>query len=247
MTGPDFMKTTGIKPPEEISRQILGAIQGALEEERRPLGLRIAKILLATVVSTLILVIPIALVFRDQMGWVWKAAAAVWAICFLTGFSLYFHPQPRLSVPGYWSPWIFAKILIGMTLLTGLQILLCPSFVFLESPLGISPFLPITEWFMSWGGMTACMFSCGFLFSSLGGMFTFLTVKKVLSRTAYRDLLRAVGVAYFTQLPLIGIQVVDEGLRPFAVHWAMGSVIGLVAVGVLVRFAGRVRGGPVAA
>ncbi len=215
-------------PPKEISQRLVGAIQGALEEEKQPKRRRLIKVAVATALSTTILTLPIALVFRDQMGWVWQLAMGIWALCFWAGFSLYYRPQPRLTVPGYWSPQIFAKILIGMTLLTGVQILLCPSFVFLDSPLGWAPFAPITEWFMAWGGMSACMFSCGLLFSSLGAWTTFLAVRKVLSRSSTGDLVRAAGLAFLTQIPVIAVQVVDENLRPFAVYWGIGSAIGLL-------------------
>jgi hypothetical protein len=117
-----------------------------------------------------------------------------------------------------------------MTLLTGVQILLCPSFVFLDSPLGWAPFAPVTELFMAWGGMSACMFSCGLLFSGLGALVTFLTLRKVLSRSSISDLVRAVGLAYLTQLPVIGVQIVDPSLRPFAVYWGLGSALGLLAL-----------------
>lgn len=221
--------------PQDVSRRVVKAIQGALAEEKRPRSERLVKVGLATVVSTLILTLPIAFLFREQLGWVWKAAGAMWALCFWVGFSLYFHPQPRLIVPGYWSPFIFAKILIGMTLLTGIQILLCPSFVFLGSSAGWNPFLNITEWFMAQGGMSACMFACGFIFSSLGGVITFMTVRKILFRSAPRDFIKAVGLAFLTQVPLVGVQIADEGLRPFAVFWGLGSGLGLFVMVSLIK------------
>lgn len=238
----NLMKHSEVKPPEDISRRLVGAIQGALAEEKKPRSSRILKIGIATLLSTTLLTVPIALLFREQLGWVWQLAALAWALCFLVGFSLYFYPQPRLSVPGYWSPSIFARILIVMTLLTGVQIVLCPSFVFLDSPLGWAPFAPITERFMAWGGMSACMFSCGLIFSSLGAAVTSLAVRNVLSRSATKDLIRAAGLAFLTQAPVIGVQIFDENLRPFAIYWALGSGLGLLAIVFLVRFSAKILG-----
>lgn len=238
----DLMKNSEVKPPEDVSRRLVGAIQGALAEEKKPRSSRILKTGIATLLSTALLTVPIALLFREQLGWVWQLAAVAWALCFLVGFSLYFHPQPRITVPGYWSPLIFARILIVMTLLTGLQILLCPSFVFLDSSTGWAPFAPITEMFMAWGGMKACMFSCGLMFSSLGALVTFISVRKVLSRSIARDLIRAAGLAFLTQAPVIAVQLFDERLRPFALYWALGSGLGLLAIVFFVRFGVRIVG-----
>ena len=88
---------------------------------------------------------------------------------------------------------------------------------------------------MKWGGMRACMFSCGLLFSSVGGLLTFASVRKVLSTSSTVDLIRAVGFAYLTQTPVIGVQVVDESLRPFAIYWGLGSALGLLLIAVFVK------------
>ncbi|MGE4233112.1 MAG: hypothetical protein AB7F43_07265 [Bacteriovoracia bacterium] len=70
---------------------------------------------------------------------------------------------------------------------------------------------------------------------------TFLTVRKVLSRSATKDLIRAAGLAFLTQAPVIGVQVVDESLRPFAMYWALGSALGLLAIVFLIRFSTKVK------
>jgi hypothetical protein len=72
---------------------------------------------------------------------------------------------------------------------------------------------------MAIGGMKACMFSCGFIFSALGGVFTFATVRKVLSASSRIGLVRAIGLAYLTQVPLLLVQIADEGLRRFVGFW----------------------------
>jgi hypothetical protein len=228
-----------MEPPKDVSLKLVGAIHQALAEEKRPRSERYLKTVALALFFTLALTLPIAVLFREQMNWVWKVAGVFWGLCFLTGFSLYFHPQPRLSVPGYWSPWIFARILIGMTVLTGLEIILCPSFVFLGSETSWAPFLRVTEWFMSVGGMKACMFSCGLIFSGLGGLFTFATVRKVLSKSSNVDLIRAIGLAYVTQLPLLLVQLSEEELRSFVGFWFFGGLLGLCAVVSLIKVTAR--------
>jgi len=220
----------------DVSRQVLSAIQGALAEEKVPFKRRLLKSAGWGTLFTLILALPLAATFRDQMSAIWLAATALWWLFLCGGFYLHYYPQPRLAVPGFWSPWVFAKVLLTMVGMTALEILLCPSFVFLESPLAWNPFEPLTALFMNWGGMGFCMFACGAIFSSIGGVISFVLVSRTLSRSSGRDVLRAAAVASLTQLPILAVQLYDGELRPFAVFWMIGAVTGtwLMALGVRV-------------
>ncbi len=222
-------------PPKEVSENILNAISGALKEEKIPVRIRRIKTLAASLLCTGVLAAPLLLMFKENINTAWIIALGIWWLCLLAGFHLYYTPQPRLAVPGYWSPWVFARLLILMTFLTVGQILICPSFVFLESPLHFTPFESLTRLFMSLGGMRACMFFCGLIFTSIGGLLTFLTVSRVMKRSSGASLLNAVGVAYFTQLPVIGIQIWDEDLRPYVLFWILGGLIGAALMSLLVR------------
>lgn len=224
-----------LAPPPELSAKILGSIRQALEEEKVPRSRRWFKTGLATGVCTLLLALPLFFMLKDQVSLIWRCALAAWGVCFFVGFWLYYSPQPRLVVPGYWSPAVFAKVLFAMTALTGVQILLCPSFVFLDSPLSWNPFLPLTGWFMSWGGMRGCMASCGFIFSGIGGLVAFGLIRRTLRRSRWQDVLKAVAAAYFTQIPIVAIQVFDPGLRAFAGFWLLGGLLGTAAIAGLVR------------
>lgn len=226
-----------------VSRQVLSAIQGALEEEKIPTGQRILKAVVWGSACTLILALPLGFAFREQMSAIWLGATALWWLCLCVGFYLHFYPQPRLAVPGFWSPWVFAKLLIAMVGMTALEILLCPSFVFLESPLEWNPFERLTALFMDWGGMAFCMFACGVIFSSIGGLASFLLVSRTLRQSTGRDLLRATAVASMTQLPILGVQIFDGGLRPFAAYWMGGAVLGtfVMARGVSLGAAWKAR------
>ncbi len=216
-----------IQPPPEISRKILKAITGALQEEKKPRAIRVAKVFVAATLCTAILLTPLFLLFREELSFAWKLAAFAWWVCLVGGFYLYYYPQPRLTVPGYFSPWVFSKILISMTMLTVIQTLICPSFVFLESPLPWSPFTGLTHLFMEWGGMKACMFFCGFLMSFGGGAITFLFVSKTLKRSSLRDVLKVISIAYLSQIPLLIIQLWDDSLREFVSFWITGGLLGL--------------------
>jgi hypothetical protein len=222
-------------PSPEISRRLIGAIHQALREEKMPYGRRLAKVFLASVGCTLILAVPLLMVFRDQMGAAWLFAIGSWWICLFAGFYLHYIPQPRLAVTGFWSPWIFARVLMAMVVLTATEILICPSFVFLRSPLRWSPFEGASQFFMDLGGMPLCMFACGFLFSGLGGVITFALIAKTVRGSSWVDILKATGVAYFTQLPVIGIQLVEPGLQRFVSYWIFGGLLGTFLMAVLVK------------
>lgn len=224
-----------ISPPPEISAKLVEAIQGALREEKAPRLTRWLKIASGSVICTALMALPILFMLKEQATLVWKCALVIWGSCFALAFWLYFRPQPRLVVPGYWSPFIFAKILLAMTALTGAQILLCPSFVFLDTPVRWNPFLPVTEWLMAIGGMSVCMASCGFLFSGIGGIVAFGLIRQTLRRSHWEDILKASGVAYFTQIPIVLIQIFDPALRAFATSWMLGGIVGTISIAAGVR------------
>src|ERR1035437_3299936 len=136
---------------------VLSAIQGALREEKTPIAKRLVKAMLAALASLALFGVPYLFSYRDQLNSIWIIAFVLWSIYFFVGFSLFFYPQPRLMVRGVWSPFVVAKLLLISTVSTFLQIILCPSFVFLDSPLNWNPLTPITEQLMHYGGMNLCM------------------------------------------------------------------------------------------
>lgn len=231
-----------IDAPHEVSRKILTAIKGALDEEKIPKSTRLLKIFVSSTLLVTLLSLPLLFLFRQEVNAAWCLAILTWWILFSVGFYLHFSPQPRLEVRGYWSPFVFARLLIVSALLTGVEIILCPSFVFLNSPLPWSPFGGITRWFMSWGGMPACMFSCGFLFASLGGITSFVVVAKVLSGGRLKTLRLPLILLFSTQIPVLIIQAWDASLRSFLPFWVLGCLSGITLAIFAVRFAAtRIR------
>ena len=232
------MNTEEMTPPPELSRKIINAIHGALEEEKVPRPRRLLKVFGASLLSLILLSLPLLLLFRKEVNVAWCLALFSWWVLFSIGFYLHYSPQPRLVVPGYWSPFIFARLLIVSSILTAVEIILCPSFVFLESPLPWSPFEGITHWSMNWGGMNACMFVCGFLFASMGGLASFAVVGRVLGGTRLKALLQPLVLLFSTQAPVLIIQASDTSLRMFLPFWIVGCLSGLAVALFLVRSVG---------
>jgi hypothetical protein len=212
--------------PEELSRKVLNAIQGALREEKEPVLRRALKTVFWTIACSAFLGVPFLLSFKGQLNWVWGLAWALWSLCLLAGFALHFYPQPRLMVSGVWSPFVFARLLIVASLATVIQILVCPSFVFLSSPLDWNPFLGLTHALMSWGGMNLCMSFCGFLFALVSGLLGLGSIAKVLSRSDSRGAATAILLVMVAQIPVLMVQALSEDLRPFVAFWSLGLIAG---------------------
>lgn len=227
--------------PKELSQKVLSAIQGALKEEKEPVSRRALKVALWTALCSAILGIPFFLSFRGQLTWIWGVAWGVWSLLLLGGFTLHFYPQPRLAVSGVWSPFIFARLVLVACLATLVQILICPSFVFLSSPLGWNPFFALTNALMRLGGMNLCMAFCGFLFTFVSALLGLGSVSRVLSGSRSKDTAMGLLLVLFCQAPVLIVQTLSEELRPFALAWAFGLLVGCAAAFGTVRFLSFVR------
>lgn len=214
--------------PEDISNKILSTIQNALLEEKIPFSKRLLKMILSTAALSIIIWLPFLLSFKDQINWIWTLAFSVWTISIAIGFSLYYYPQPRLVLPGLWTPMIFARLLIVSTVATIIEILICPSFVFLESSLSWNPLVPLTEKLMTLGGMELCMGFCGFLFSFLSGGIGLGSAWKVARRFHFESIPAVLGVLFVSQLPVLLVQIFSEELRIFVGYWILGLISGSV-------------------
>lgn len=233
-----ILNTSEHAVPEELGKSVLHAITGALREEKEPFGRRLVKIFCSTLLCAAILGVPFFLSFKEQLNWIWTLALGAWMVCLGIGFSLYFHPQPRLVVSGFWSPMIFARLLLVSTMATLVQILVCPSFVFLNSPIEWNPLTPATEYLMRAGGMNLCMLFCGFFFSAVAGISGLGSVWRVLHGSGFRRLPAISAILLFAQLPVVLVQVISPDLRPFLFFWLLGLVSGsmvAVALGWIIR------------
>jgi hypothetical protein len=159
----------------------------------------------------------------------------------VAGFALYFIPQPRLSVRGYWSLWVYAKLLILMTITTVLQLILCPHFALVhfsnENPFRF--FESVTAEYMRWGGMSGCMFLCGLTFSSLGALVAFSFMGRHFSFSRPQRLLAAVGIGLLAQLPIMVLQLSSPAGQPYFLFWLLGSAIGLGLMGIVFKLIGE--------
>lgn len=212
--------------PEEMSQNIIHAIQGALREEKKSFSSRLLKIALSTFAFSLILWIPFLLSFKDQISSIWTVALSIWTLALAVGFSLYYYPQPRLVLPGLWSRMILARLLLVSTVTTIIEILVCPSFVFLESPLSWNPLGPLTDRLMALGGMGLCMAFCGFFFSFLSALFGLGSAWKVVRGSHLKSIPVILGVLLLSQFPILFVQIFSEDLKAFALDWILGFVVG---------------------
>lgn len=217
-----------IDPPKELSDSILKAITGALMEEKVPKRKRYFKVLFATLFTSLVMGLTLFFTFGATLNWIVAGAFIFWAFCLLVGFTLYFHPQPRLIVPGLFSPLVFARLILVSTLALAAQILICPSFVYLESPLPWNPLEGITRALMDQGGMLLCMSFCGFFFSFVSGLVGVGSIHKVLKGRLIYRLPKIAAVLFVTQIPLIWVQAMTPSLVEFLPPFIGGSVLGIL-------------------
>ena len=225
------MNSTHQHPTEsELHDKVLNAIRGALREEKEPAFRRILKTIGATAAALVCAGLPFFMSFNSQRTWVLNLALGFWAMYFLVGFSLLFKPQPRLMVSGVWSPFVIARFFLVSTLATIAQIIICPSFVFLDSPLGWNPMSALTEILMSVGGMNLCMGFCGFIFSVVAAGFGIGSVRKVAMASDFKSTVVVFSILLVTQIPVILVQVFSDELRPFSPFWLLGMFSGFLAV-----------------
>lgn len=226
--------------PNEVSLKVLGAIQRALREEKQPPVKRIAKALVSTLACLALLGVPFFFSFKEQLNTAWIAVFGLWGIYFLVGFLLLFRPQPRLVLRGVWSPFIVARLLLVSTASTILQIILCPSFVFLTSPLEWNPLTSVTDSLMKTGGMNLCMFFCGFIFSIISGGLGLLSVATTASAKDTRSVFRVLSILFVSQVPILLVQVLSPDLREYSLHWLFGLLFGFVIIAGALRLLSRI-------
>ena len=214
----------------ELHNKVLNAIRSALREEKEPPIKRILKVLGATSLLSALVAVPFLFSFRDQMTWVWGLTLSFWVLYFLIGFSLLFKPQPRLMITGVWSPFVVGRLFLVSTITTIVQIIICPSFVFLSSPLDWNPLLPLTNFLMKTGGMSLCMGFCGILFSVIAAGLGIRSVHKVAKAPDLKSSVVIFSILFASQIPVILVQICSEDLRSFAPFWIIGTLIGFSLV-----------------
>lgn len=218
-------------------KDIKSAILESLKEEKTPRSRIVFRGLfwgsLVTAFVTLILYGVSDYLFTESTL---ALCGSIW-IVFVLGLGLVFWPQPRIQPRGYWGPLSYGRLLVGMMLVTLLQLVICPEFAShafqSEGPL---PFLGhITHWYMSMGGMPGCMFLCGLTFTGLGAFVIFRILRQSFESVPYKMLPRLVVLSLVGQLPVMILQVLTPTGRETVLFWLAGSTLALVSMVFIVR------------
>lgn len=220
---------------KDSSLNVKNSILEALKEEKESSLIRWRKILLMSFSVSVPLIGICWIAFSSEINFFWLVSFASWiAFAGLASF-IYWQPQPRIVVPGFWTRWMYSKIFFLFLILSALQLLICPHLAMVApSPyLTLNLFEPLQHLFMSWGGMASCMFFCGLCFAILASGFSFLFMRKAVSNTGWRIILKIVGLAALAQLPIVAIQLSDAHLRAYFLLWLLGSPIGVFCVATL--------------
>jgi hypothetical protein len=173
-----------------MSDELENAILKALKEEKKSPIPRAGKTFLYASILSIVVLSLLHWCMGEVVTHSFLIVACLIWILILLSFWIHFLPQPRIMVRGYWTPVAIARLLLVMTLITILQIIICPELAALTSTDGLQLpiFSKITDFYMGFGGMKVCMFLCGLTFSGASALVAFSTVKRVLSNTSSKGL-----------------------------------------------------------
>lgn len=221
---------------------IKNAILKSLEEEKKPYTTRFIKIFILTLLATLFFTLCIYKSWEQEFNTLWLIVCILFGVLMFIAFTLYFRPQPRLSVRGYWAPWVFAKLLLMMTLVTGLQLVICPHFIFGHHH-GSNPFAifhHVTDFYMSvTGSMKGCMFLCGITFSGLSSFLAFWTITRNLTFSRFRHLCVVIGISALSLLPVLFLQLSNDHTRSLLPYWLLGNGLSLFLMAISFKYFGE--------
>ncbi len=159
---------------------------------------------------------------------------------FIVGFLLFRYPEPKFSVRGYLGRKAFGKLLIVSSVLGALEFLFCPHLVFTHQNFG--GFFSFMNIFVDYSeaklGPDFCSFICGFIFSTLVSLVSFLFVFKNLSFFKLRPFLLSLGGCSIAFLPIFLIHALDDHLRSQLLWWGSGVLFGITLVGLIFSAAG---------
>ncbi len=214
-----------MKSPDRLHESIILA----LEEERKPRARLVLKASISSILLSASLAYALSLVWSSELQTIVITVGFSLLFLLSIGFLFYFMPQPRIKVPGFWMPWMWGKLLIGMSLLSVVQLMACPD---LAGIIGAESYLPwlsqLTHFFMHIGGMKTCMIMCGLLFSAISSTMAFFSLRKILSASRFKWILFAVAFSFLGQLPVIICQAM-QGLESFP-YWITGSLLAIFVV-----------------
>lgn len=216
---------------------LIETIEAALEEEKQSAWKRWMKVFgVATTITGLVFSIFYFLWPRSVATSLFIMISFFWVVL-VTGFSLYFYPQPRLEVRSYFSYWGWAKILIAMSIITMLEVLLCPELASLSGlPNPLSSISDkVTHIFMDAGGMKLCMFLCGVIFSGAGTLVSLIFVRKSIRGINFKEVFKILGIVLLGQTPVLALQAFNAGSQIYLLYWLTGSIIAVLSITLLLR------------
>lgn len=223
----------------DSSTDVKNSILLALEEEKQSPSQRVLKVLKMLLAISIPVIGVLWFSFRGQFNIFWLFSLLLWLGIVSFAIYSYWKPQPRLQVRGFWTSWVYSKILILFLLISALQLLICPHLAMIApSPyFSIDVFEPLQSMFMAWGGMAACMFFCGLSFSALATLIALVLMRRATEGMRLPTLFKIGGLAVVAQLPVVVLQLSDAHLRSHFSLWLLGCFIGVLSVAALLSIA----------
>lgn len=217
--------------------EIKSAILAALDEEKHSRFSVLARALFFSTTISLGLFGLLSVLYDPDHKRSWIVAAVTIGSVLAAGLWAYFLPQPRIQVPGFWSRWVAARILILMTVLNAVQLVICPHFALVHLDLGgpLSFISKLPEFYMNLGGPTVCMFLCGVTFSGMTAILSFSAIQKTLMRSHAILILKAIGIAALSEIPILVIQFTHSRDFQATGFWLAGSVLGISIAALILR------------
>ncbi len=211
---------------------IKNSILEALQEEKQSPVKRARKILVLLAAISIPVVGVLWISFRGEFNLFWLVSLVVWLGIATSAAYFYWKPQPRIVVPGFWTSWMYGKLLILFLLISAFQLLICPHLAMISpSPhFSINIFEPMQEMFMSWGGMASCMFFCGLSFSAIATAISLFIMRRAATGARSAAIFKIASLALLAQLPIIILQISDAHLRSHFLLWLMGSFLGVLSL-----------------
>ncbi len=159
----------------------------------------------------------------------------LWSVAFGAGVFLFFQPQARMEVRGFWSRLVLSKILIVSVLGCSTQLVLCPHFAFLDHQLpGVHFFSYIVEFYTLIAGHTGCLLLCGASFGAITASLGFVWIRRSLSLTHWRAIAWAALCMAVVSLPVGVWQFSQSHHGAGSIFWGIGLVGGILLSAVLV-------------
>ncbi|PIR22524.1 MAG: hypothetical protein COV44_07500 [Deltaproteobacteria bacterium CG11_big_fil_rev_8_21_14_0_20_45_16] len=214
---------------------IKSSILEALQEEKQSPVKRARKILNLLAAISIPVVGILWFSFRGEFNLFWLVSLIVWLGIAASAAFFFWKPQPRIIVPGFWTSWMYGKLLILFLLISAIQLLVCPHLAMISpSPhFSINVFEPMQEMFMSWGGMASCMFFCGLSFSAIATAISLFIMRRAATGARSAAIFRISSIAVLAQFPIIILQISDAHLRSHFALWLLGSFLGVLSLSAL--------------